>query len=226
MRSLILKDLYNIGHNAKSMLFILVVLAVVFLPSEQGDGYMFLCAILCSMMVVTTFNFDENSKWERYAMVTPVSKKDLVAAKYVVLMIFCGIGSVFGGAASFVGGVLIKHNTYDTMGIFQLVVMILVAFVISVVYGSMTIPLIFKFGPERARMLLLVSILVPTLIGYGIYKILLLLGVLFTDKLILILLCLSPLIAIAWCGVMYLISYSIFKKRNCSLIVLIHFMQA
>ena len=28
MRSLILKDLYNIGHNAKSMLFMLAVLAV------------------------------------------------------------------------------------------------------------------------------------------------------------------------------------------------------
>ena len=28
MKSLVLKDLFNIGHNAKSMLFILVVFAV------------------------------------------------------------------------------------------------------------------------------------------------------------------------------------------------------
>ena len=33
MKSLILKDLYNIGHNTKSMLFILLVFAVaLFLP--------------------------------------------------------------------------------------------------------------------------------------------------------------------------------------------------
>ena len=34
MRSLILKDLYNIGHNAKSMLFVLVVFAVVLIPAS------------------------------------------------------------------------------------------------------------------------------------------------------------------------------------------------
>ncbi|BDQ44947.1 hypothetical protein EfsSVR2332_04180 [Enterococcus faecalis] len=31
MKSLILKDLYNIGHNTKSMLFILAVFAVAFM---------------------------------------------------------------------------------------------------------------------------------------------------------------------------------------------------
>lgn len=32
MKSLVLKDLFNIGHNAKSMLFILVVFAVALIP--------------------------------------------------------------------------------------------------------------------------------------------------------------------------------------------------
>lgn len=34
MKSLILKDLYNIGHNTKSMLFILAVFAVAFIPTS------------------------------------------------------------------------------------------------------------------------------------------------------------------------------------------------
>lgn len=32
MKSLVLKDLFNIGHNAKSMLFILVAFAAAFIP--------------------------------------------------------------------------------------------------------------------------------------------------------------------------------------------------
>ena len=64
MKSLVLKDLFNIGHNAKSMLFILVVFAVALIPFSGVEGYIFVCAILCSMMIVTTFSFDDSSKWQ------------------------------------------------------------------------------------------------------------------------------------------------------------------
>ena len=74
MRSLILKDLYNIGHNAKSMLFMLAVLAVVLIPTSGAPAYIIVSAILCSMMIVTTFTFDDNSKWTRYAMIMPFQK--------------------------------------------------------------------------------------------------------------------------------------------------------
>lgn len=56
MKSLILKDLYNIGHNTKSMLFILLVFAVAFIPTSGVGTYIFICGILCSMMIVTTFS--------------------------------------------------------------------------------------------------------------------------------------------------------------------------
>ena len=44
MRSLILKDLYNIGHNAKSMLFMLAVLAVVLIPTSGAPAYIIVSA--------------------------------------------------------------------------------------------------------------------------------------------------------------------------------------
>ena len=78
MRSLILKDLYNIGHNAKSMLFMLAVLAVVLIPTSGAPAYIIVSAILCSMMIVTTFTFDDNSKWTRYAMIMPLSQENML----------------------------------------------------------------------------------------------------------------------------------------------------
>ena len=88
MKSLIIKDLYNIGHNAKSMLFMLLVFAFVFIPYSGPEAYIITSGVLCSMMVITTFSFDDHSKWMKYAMVTPISKKDLVASKFIVLLIF------------------------------------------------------------------------------------------------------------------------------------------
>ena len=47
MKSLVLKDLFNIGHNAKSMLFILVVFAVALIPFS-GVEAIFLYVRFCA----------------------------------------------------------------------------------------------------------------------------------------------------------------------------------
>lgn len=214
MKSLILKDLYNIGHNAKSMLFMLIMFAVIIIPSSGVQGYIFVSAILCSMMIVTTFSFDGNSKWTRYAMILPVSKKDLVFGKFIVLAIFCVIGSLFGMTLGAIAGVIMKKISFDVGGIFELLFLALIACVISLVTGSVSIPLVFKFGAEKARVLLVVSVLLPLGICFGIYQILIMLGVVITDQFVFVLLCCSPLIALVWCYVMYQISYRIFVNQE------------
>lgn len=214
MKSLVLKDLFNIGHNAKSMLFILVVFAAALIPFSGVESYIFVCAILCSMMIVTTFSFDDNSKWTRYAVIMPISKKELVAGKFIVLAIFCAIGSLFGLIVGFIGGLITNKIVLDLAGIGKLLFLALVAWVISLIFGSMSIPLVFKFGAEKGRVLLLVSFLIPSGIGFGIYQLLAALGIVLTDQIIFVLLCCSPLLALAWCSVMYQISYRIFKKQE------------
>lgn len=214
MKSLVLKDLFNIGHNAKSMLFILVAFAAAFIPFSGVEGYIFECAILCSMMIVTTFSFDDNSKWTRYAMIMPVSKKELVVGKFIVLAIFCAVGSLFGLVVGSIGGLITNKITLDLVGIGELLFLDLISWVIALIFGSMSIPLVFKFGAERGRVLLLVSFLIPAGICFGIYQLLTTLGVERTDPLVFILLCCSPLLALAWCYVMYQISYRIFAKQE------------
>ena len=214
MKSLVLKDLLNIGHNAKSMLFILLVFAIALIPFSGVEGYIFVCAILCSMMIVTTFSFDDNSKWTRYAMIMPVSKKESVGGKFIALAIFCAVGSLFGLAVGSIGGLISNKITLDLIGIGELLFLTLISWVIALIFGSMSIPLVFKFGAERGRVLLLVSFLIPAGICFGVYQLLATLGVALTDQLVFILLCCSPLLALAWCYVMYQISYRIFAKQE------------
>lgn len=214
MKSLVLKDLYNVGHTAKSMLFIMAVLAVAFLSTSGVEGYIFMCAILCSMMIVTTFAFDDASKWERYAMITPISRKDLVAGKFIVLAIFCAAGSLFGLIAGTVGGAVLKKISLDPAGIGGLLLLALTAWSVSFIFGSMSIPLVFRFGAEKGRVLLLVSFLLPAGLCFGVYKLLAPLGVVLTDRILFILLCCSPLLALAWSYGMYQISYRIFSKKE------------
>lgn len=133
MKSLVLKDLLNIGHNAKSMLFILLVFAIALIPFSGVEGYIFVCAILCSMMIVTTFSFDDNSKWTRYAMIMPVSKKELVGGKFIVLAIFCAVGSLFGLVVGSIGGLISNKITLDLIGIGELLFLTLISWVIALI---------------------------------------------------------------------------------------------
>ncbi|MCU0080403.1 ABC-2 transporter permease [Extibacter muris] len=75
-------------------------------------------------------------------------------------------------------------------------------------------PLVFKFGAEKGRVLLLVSFFIPAGICFGICHLLAMLGVELTDQLVFILLCCSPILALAWCYVMYQISYRIFSRQE------------
>ena len=100
------------------------------------------------------------------------------------------------------------------VGIGELLFLDLISWVIALIFGSMSIPLVFKFGAERGRVLLVVSFLIPAGICFGIYQLLTTLGIELTDQLVFILLCCSPLLALAWCYVMYQISYRIFAKQE------------
>lgn len=214
MKSLILKDFYNIGHNAKSMLFILVVFAISFISTSNVSGYIFISAGLCGAMIITTFSFDDASGWMRYALVMPISRRELVAAKFTALAVFCAIGSLFGLAGSLIGGSLMGKIALTPAGIGELLFLTLAAWEISLVFGSMSIPLVFKFGSEKGRMLLFVSFLVPSAICFGIYRLLLLLGEEPAHRLLSLLLCCSPLIVLIWCYGMYRSSCRIFSKRE------------
>jgi ABC-2 type transport system permease protein len=215
MKSLVLKDLYNIGHNAKTMVLILLVVAACMIPFYGVSSYMITSGILCSMMIITTFSFDDNCKWMKYAMVTPVIKKDMVTGKFIVLLIFSAIGAVNGLIIGLIGGIIAhKVHFYNISSVLTLLLISMVSFVIAEVFGSMSIPLLFRFGAEKARMFSFVSCIVPAGICFGIYEILTLFGVSFTDWVINILLCSSPLFALGWNLVMYRISYAVFAKKE------------
>ena len=197
------------------MLFMLLVLAFIIIPFVGAEAYMVMSGILCSMMIITTFSFDDHSKWMKYAMVTPVTKRDIVAGKFVVLLIFSVIGAVAGLVIGSIGGAIVHKVHFGGVdNILTLLLTSMVSLIITEIFGSMSIPLLFRFGAEKARMLSLVAFIIPAAICFGIYELLILIGVSFTDNSVFILLCVSPLIALMWNLLMYKISYAIFAKKE------------
>ena len=214
MKSLLLKDLYNIGNNARAMLLILLIMTAALVPTAGAIPQMAGVTILCAMMEVTTFTFDEASDWTAYALVLPLRRSDIVRAKFAVLAIFCTVGVLFGlavsGAASFLmGGRLPEEN-----GPLALLVSVPVIWAIAFAMGSTSIPLAFHFGAENARILIVVAFVVPMVIFIGLAGALSMAGVTLSEGQVIALLCASPLAALAWGAVMYRVACGVFAKKD------------
>lgn len=214
MKSMIRKDLYNIAHNAKSMVLILLFLTVVLVPSSGTEGCIIVCAFLCGSMILTTFSFDENSHWTSYAMVMPVSRRGLVAGKYVVMILFCAIGAVCGLVLGILAGLATGKASLSLESLLPLFLVALVGLAIAMIMGATSIPLLFHFGAEKARMLLVLSTLIPSGILLAGYELLKLAGLEVTDRVILRLLYCLPVIALIWSFASYLVSCRIFRHKE------------
>ncbi len=215
MKSLILKDLYNIGHNSKSMLFMLIVFWFLFVSSNGPTTYIIMCCVLCSMMVVTTFAFDEKAQWTAYAIIMPISKKQIVKSKFIVLLIFTLIGALFGFIFGGIGGIVFQKLDYKSLEDWlTLTASSGVGLVISFLFGSIVIPLIYKFGAEKARVLSMVAFALPIMIFAGLYQLLMMAGVVFNSTIIDIGLIASPVVVLIWSILMYRISYKIFSHKE------------
>lgn len=219
MKSLVLKDLYNICHNAKSMALILGLLAAGYVLLRNPSASLYLCCYLCSMMTVTTFSFDHESQWTPYALIMPVSRRDLVAGKFAVLCIFTGAGTVCGVCLSVLGGlagsIFFSGSSAAPGAWLALLALALLAFSFCLMAGGLALPLLFKFGTANARMLLVLSSLMLVALFAGFSFLLPRLGLDLDDPAALLALAgASVPLALAWNYGMYRISCRIFEGKD------------
>lgn len=214
MKSLILKDIYNICHEMKFLFFFLLIFAFAFIPTVGSGYYIFISVFICGTMVISTFTFDKQSNWNQYAMVMPVSKKDMVVEKYLLLLILSAVGAVFGWMTSTVGGMIVGKGTYNPADIGEMLSLSGAAFGVMLVMGSIYIPFLYKLGPERGRMIMILSCFFPVVISFVAPKLQDMLGITVTEQMVRYFLWASPLLVPVLCYWMYRISYRIFSKQE------------
>ena len=160
MIGLLLKDFYTLRQYGKTMLFMLVLFAVISAgldnPATFFEGFIILMSM---MMTITSFSYDALAKWDRYALSLPVTRKEIVASKYLLSVILC----LFAAILSFlISMVVLKISPVEGFGmaehLFATGAIICAAFF----FAGILLPLTFKFGVEKSRIFLLAIFAAPT----------------------------------------------------------------
>ena len=141
MSALILKDYYVIFRQMR--IFLLLVLVFSCIP---GAFYSTFAVVYASMLPYTALAYDERSHWDQMAAMMPYSARDVVLSKYV----FGWLSTAAAAAASFVLQTVLVAVWPGAEG--PSVPVILLSVCVAVCILDITLPMMFRFGVEKARL--------------------------------------------------------------------------
>ncbi|MEY8389952.1 ABC-2 transporter permease [Lachnospiraceae bacterium] len=209
MKSLLLKDIYNIRQNMKQMLLILLFISACMFFNSSPSGVMVFVSVLFTMMTVTTFAIDEQSHWEKYALIMPISRKTYVMEKYMICLMFTLAGMVFGFIETFI----YQLATHSLDAVF-LGSCAFISIMLGFVCGILYIPILFRFGSEQARLIIIGVIAFLGLVGYLIYWFFKALSIPVTRQLLTAAGFLSPILLLLFAAISYLLSVRFFQAKE------------
>lgn len=201
MLGLILKDLLNLKKQVGLYALIIGVFIVISISQKDGGVLGGFIIVFCGMMPITALSYDERAKWERYGLTMPVSRTDMVISKYLlgVLVMVC---STLIYATSFAfSGIDLRQNLLLHICFFSG----------AIVFLSVLLPIMFKFGVEKGRILMLVFCFTPMIVmgladKFAIQKP--------NEESLMNLLKLFPVVAIVIFALSMFISVSIYKNKR------------
>lgn len=210
MKGFILKDIYLIKGNIKTLLILFIAFAIM--TFNNIDFLTVFLPFLCIMICISTFGYDEFNHWDAYALTLPNGRKNVVKSKYVSTIIMIIISMLISAIISSIVGII-----GDKLDIENLVGNILgsgcaILFIISLMY-----PLIYKFGAEKGRIFLfVVCFMLSAIVGLaavGIGKLGLDLTI-FIQFFVKYLIYILPVLAILMIVISYFISYRIYQRKE------------
>ena len=217
MKGLILKDLYNLKAYAKQYILTLLMFAFIGCVIGSSAYSQGLVTLYLCMMPVTAFSLDESSHWDRYALTMPIGRKDLVAAKYVMVLITIGSAFILSGIMTVVIRFRMGEST-DMQGWMADGLSLAIILIYGLLFCSVLLPFSFKFGAERARMIIILIVLIPVAAIFLISHLVDLdridLGALLAGINPLFILAAVVLVTFILFGISYMISCRIYEKKE------------
>ena len=150
MKGLLLKDWYQVRTSMKTM-YLTVAFVLVIWVLSTSNAYVFpvsYAAIFLGILPVNLLTYDQSVGWVEYGRTLPVSKKTLVAEKYLIGLFCAAAAVVIGGL--FVTVIPLRTGTAPDEDVLSLLAGSVCA--ILLINGIM-LPLYYRFGAEKARML-------------------------------------------------------------------------
>ena len=151
MTGLILKDFLILRKTLRTyLLFIAVYLALAGSGVWKPEFVAGFVMVMIAVLPMNVFSYDKQAKWDTYGLALPVGRTKTVAARYLCVLILCLSTVVLEcafGVVMFAAGKLEDVGEYLVTGA--------VCGLLAVLVNAIMLPFLYKFGPDRARIVMI-----------------------------------------------------------------------
>ena len=207
MKGLILKDIYSLRKYGRTILLIAAIYSIMIFITGNTEVFLGTVVIMFAVTSITSFVDDNQSGWDTYVRTLPASKKDVVMSKYVLSYLLALAGGLLALIVGWINGITKHSGNFSEM-----LVTSYVMFAIAVIFVSILLPFIYKFGVERARIIIIAAVAIPVAAVLALAQ----------TKAIPVpdaqtvrqALILSPFIVVACCLLSFAISNAVYRKKE------------
>jgi len=160
MKGLLFKDILNLRQQGKVYLVIISIWLVIGIMNQDATFFAGVMMIFSLLVPVSAIAYDERAKWDKFALTMPLSKLDLIASKYLLSLLCAGLS----GILAIIVGLAISGDTKEVL------MSVSALMSLGVIFTSFILPIIFKFGVEKGRLVVMVLFLAPSVLVMLISK--------------------------------------------------------
>ena len=160
MTGLMLKDLYSLRTYFLKQLGLMTVLYLV-LSVAVMKSFAFMAPMLTMsviLMLISSFNVDEASKWDSYALTLPITPKSIVGARYLLFY-----GALIGTGVLLTAVCALLDSFTFHEGLLSIAAATGAIVALYTLMAAFVLPLFFKLGAEKARVAMTLCFIAPFL---------------------------------------------------------------
>lgn len=166
MKGLLLKDLYNMKGIIRLYLLFPIVSAVLGYIDNSLTFLTTLPIFTCIFFVISAFAYDEYSHFNEYALTLPLGRKELVKSKYLLSIVILVTMLIMVAILLSIMIICFPSKFPDFNLVEQMVSILSFAAVILIIL-AIQFPIIFRYGTEKARVLMIICFLgITALCGF------------------------------------------------------------
>ena len=167
MKGLLYKDLMVVLDSARMMAVIVVLFLVTAMAGNGFSMVSSMMALLVVTLAISSFSYDDLAHWDIFAATLPISRRKLVLSKYVFLLLLGAGALVLNVVLAFVTTLIAPEADFQ----FQIATGLL-STLVACILDIAIIPLIYKFGAEKSRILLMGAMALIFVLGFGVLRVL------------------------------------------------------
>ena len=152
MKGLLKKEWYVL-FNKPVMLLLPIMIFIIMGLSTKSIAMILYLPLYAGILPVSLITTDETSRWERFALGMPYSRKTLVSAKYMMSILLVLLGTLLTSVIL----LLFLNNAFTLQ---QSVLTVAAIAAGSLLLPSVLLPLNLKFGTAKARLALFILLAV------------------------------------------------------------------